>query len=63
LLLLSSMMYINWEICDIHNELLKVAFNLNVHEQRRMINLKLIYIWKNRWNLIDIKTRHRLWFK
>jgi hypothetical protein len=62
-LLLSSMMYVNWEICEIHNELLKFAFDLNVHEQRRMINLKLICIWRNRWNLIDIKTRHRLWFE
>ncbi len=63
LLLLSSMMYVNWEICDIHNELLKIAFDLNAHEQRRMINLKLICIWRNRWNLIDIRTRHRLWFE
>jgi hypothetical protein len=57
------MMYVNWEICEIHNELLKIAFDLSVHEQRRMISLRLICIWKNRWNLIDIKTRHRLWFE
>ncbi len=63
LLLFSSMMYVNWEICEIHNELLRVAFNLNAYEQRRMINLKLICIWKDRWNLIDIKTRHQLWFE
>ncbi len=63
LLLLSSMMYANWEICEIHNELLKIAFNLSAHEQRRMINLRLICIWKDRWDLIDIKTRHRLWFE
>jgi hypothetical protein len=63
LLLLFSMMYANWEICEIHNELLRIAFDLNAHEQRRMINLKLICIWRNRWNLIDIKTRHRLWFE
>ncbi len=63
LLLLSSMMYVNWEICEIHNELLRIAFDLSAHEQRRMINLKLICIWKNRWNLADIKTRHRLWFE
>jgi hypothetical protein len=61
--LLSSMMYVNWEICEIHNELLRVAFDLNVHEQRRMISLKLICISRNRWNLADIKTRHRLWFE
>ncbi len=63
LLLFSSMMYVNWEICEIHNELLRIAFDLNVHEQRRVINLKLICIWRNRWDLIDIKTRHRLWFE
>ncbi len=63
LLLFSSMMYVNWKICEIHNVLLKIAFDLNVHEQRRVINLKLICIWRNRWNLIDIKTRHRLWFE
>jgi hypothetical protein len=57
------MIYVNWKICEIHNELLKIAFDLNVHEQRRMINLKLICIWKNRWDLADIKTRHRLWFE
>ncbi len=32
LLLLSSMMYVNWKICEIHNELLIIAFDLNVHE-------------------------------
>jgi hypothetical protein len=42
--LLSSMIYVNWEICKIHYELLKIAFNLDDHEQRRMINLKLICI-------------------
>ncbi len=63
LLLLSSMMYANWEICEIHNELLRIAFNLSAHEQRRVINLRLICIWKNRWDLADIKTRHRLWFE
>jgi hypothetical protein len=31
-LLLSSMMYVNWEICEIHNKLLKIAFDLSVHE-------------------------------
>jgi hypothetical protein len=41
LLLLFSMMYVNWKICEIHNELLKNAFDLNVHEQRRMINFKI----------------------
>jgi hypothetical protein len=61
--LLFSIMYANWKIWEIHNELLRVAFDLSVHEQRRMINLKLICIWRNRWNLTDIKTRHRLWFE
>ncbi len=32
LLLLFSMMYVNWKICEIHNELLKITFNLNVYE-------------------------------
>ncbi len=63
LLLLSSMMYVNWKICEIHNELLRIAFDLSAHEQRRVINLKLICIWRDRWNLIDIRTRHRLWFE
>jgi hypothetical protein len=63
LLLFFSMMYVNWKICEIHNELLKIAFDLNVYEQRRMINLKLICIWKDWWNLINIRTRHRLWFE
>jgi hypothetical protein len=57
------MMYANWKICEIHNELLRIAFDLNVHEQRRMINLRLICIWRNRWDLTDIRTRHRLWFE
>jgi hypothetical protein len=57
------MMYANWEICEIHNELLRVAFDLSAHEQRRVINLRLICIWKDRWNLTDIRTRHRLWFE
>jgi hypothetical protein len=26
------MMYVNWKICEIHNELLIIAFDLNVHE-------------------------------
>jgi hypothetical protein len=63
LLLLSSMMYANWKICEIHNELLKIAFDLSAHEQRRVISLKLICIWRDRWNLTDIRTRHRLWFE
>jgi hypothetical protein len=57
------MMYVNWKICEIHNKLLRIAFDLNAHEQRRVISLKLICIWRNRRNLINIKTRHRLWFK
>jgi hypothetical protein len=28
-LLLFSMMYVNWKICEIHYELLKIAFNLD----------------------------------
>ncbi len=32
LLLLFSMMYVNWKICEIHNELLRIAFDLNAHE-------------------------------
>jgi hypothetical protein len=61
--LLSAMMYANWEICEIYHELLKVTFNLNDHEQRRMISLKLICIWRKKWDMIDIKTLHRLWFE
>ncbi len=63
LLLLSSMMYANWDICEIHHELLRIAFSLDDHEQRRMISLRLICIWKDRWNMTDIRTRHRLWFE
>ncbi len=62
LLLFSSMMYVNWEICEIHHELLRIAFNLDDNKQRWVISLKLICIWKKKWNMIDIKTRHRLWF-
>jgi hypothetical protein len=47
-LLLSSVMYVNWEIYKIHHELLKIAFNLNNNEQRRMISLKLICIWRKK---------------
>jgi hypothetical protein len=57
------MMYANWKICEIHNELLRIAFDLNAHEQRRVISLRLICIWRDRWDLIDIRTRHRLWFE
>jgi hypothetical protein len=60
--LFSSMMYVNWEICEIHHELLRIAFNLDDNKQRWVISLKLICIWKKKWNMIDIKTRHRLWF-
>jgi hypothetical protein len=62
-LLLSSMMYVNWNICEIHHELLRVAFSLDDHEQRRMISLRLICIWRSRWNITDIRARHRLWFE
>jgi hypothetical protein len=61
--LLSSMMYVNWEICETYHELLKIAISLSVHEQRRMISLRLICIWRDKWDMIDIKTSHRLWFE
>jgi hypothetical protein len=60
--LLSSMMYANWKICEIHHELLRIAFNLDDNEQRRVISLRLICIWRRKWNMTDIKARHRLWF-
>ncbi len=63
LLLFFSMMYANWEICEIHHEMLKIVFDLENYEQRWIINLKLICIWRNRWDMIEIQTRHRLWFE
>jgi hypothetical protein len=60
--LLSSMMYANWEVCEIHHELLRIAFNLDDNEQRRVINLKFICIWRKKWNMINIRAKHRLWF-
>ncbi len=63
LLLLSSIIYVRWTLCDVHQSILKRAFKLIEHDSRRIITIHLNCIWNARWDVAELRTRNSQWFQ
>ncbi len=63
LLLLSSIIYVKWTLCDVHQSILKRVFKLIEHDSRRVITIRLNCIWNARWDVAELRTRNSQWFQ
>ncbi len=63
LLLLSSIIYAKWTLCDVHQSILRRTFKLIEHDLRRVITIRLNCIWNARWNVVELRTRNSQWFQ
>ncbi len=62
LLLLSSIIYVKWTLCDVHQSILRKTFKLIEHDSRRVITIRLNCIWNARWNVAKFRSRNFQWF-
>ncbi len=63
LLLLSSIIYARWTLCDVHQSILRRAFKLIEYDSRRVITIRLNCIWNARWDVAELRTRNSQWFQ
>ncbi len=63
LLLLFSIIYVKWTLCDVHQSILRRVFKLIEHDSRRVITIRLNCIWNARWDVAEFKTRNSQWFQ
>ncbi len=63
LLLLFSIIYVRWTLCDVHQSILRKTFKLIEHDFRRVITIRLNCIWNARWDVAELRTRNSQWFQ
>jgi hypothetical protein len=63
LLLLSSIIYVKWTLCDVHQSILRRTFKLIEHDFRRVITIRLNCIWNARWDVAELRSRNSQWFQ
>jgi hypothetical protein len=63
LLLLFSIIYAKWTLCDVHQSILRRAFKLIEHDSRRVITIRLNCIWNARWDVAELRTHNFQWFQ
>ncbi len=63
LLLLFSIIYVKWILCDVYQSILKRIFKLIEHDSRRVITIRLNYIWNARWDVAELRSRNSQWFQ
>ncbi len=63
LLLLSSIIYVKWTLCDVHQSILRRTFKLIEHDFRRIITIRLNCIWNAWWDVAELRSRNSQWFQ